>query len=59
MARQRQYDDPISIPFTFERKGEITQLAADHPVAPADIVRWCVDAAFDDVKKKIEDGTLR
>lgn len=59
MARQRQYDDPISIPFTFERKGDIAQLAADHPVAQADIVRWCVDEAFDSVKQKIEEGLLR
>lgn len=59
MARQRQYDDPISIPFTFERKGEIAQLAADQAVAQADIVRWCVDEALPSVKAKIEEGVLR
>lgn len=59
MARQRQYDDPISIPFSFERKHDITKLAADHHVAQADIVRWCVDESLASVRKKIEAGTLR
>lgn len=59
MARQRQYDDPISIPFTYERKGEIAQLAAEQAVAQADIVRWCVDESLASVKEKIERGVLR
>lgn len=59
MARHRQYDDPISIPFGFGTKGEIVRLASEHSVAQADIVRWCVDESLASVTKKIESGELQ
>lgn len=46
MARQRKYDDPISIPFTFEVKGRIEKLAEERKIAQADVVRDIVDAGL-------------
>jgi len=55
MARQRQYDDPISIPFTFEVKDRIVQLAEDHNVAQADVVRMCATTEqLDKIEKALK-----
>lgn len=53
MARERQYDDPISIPFTFPIKARIVALAEYPGVAQADVVRMCVDAHLGEVEKQL------
>jgi len=54
MARQRQYADPISIPFTFPKKDEILALADENDLAQADVVRMAVDVGLPEVRKRLE-----
>lgn len=55
MARQRQYGDPISIPFTFETKERIERLAEQYDLAQADIVRDALTGkGIDELEKQLQ-----
>ncbi len=53
MARQRQYADPISIPFRWDVKDRIVQLADEFDVAQADVVRDSMPFGIDAYEKKM------